>query len=96
MIENKFLESISTELPGILQVLGTFITEWEDGRKICERLFQSAESAEAAAKQLAAIAAYFGFEGWLINIENSLEKDKISHLLHFVRCAFIPQGSEKR
>ena len=39
------------------------------------------------AEQLAAIAAFFGFEGWLINIENPLtEPAYIDNLLLFVRC----------
>ena len=39
------------------------------------------------ADQLAAIAAFFGFEGWLINIENPLtEPDFIDNLLLFLRC----------
>ena len=70
------------------QVLGTFITEWEAGQQTCEVLFESMESAEQAAKQLVAIARYFHFEGWLVNIENNLDESKVPHLLHFLRSGF--------
>jgi len=68
------------------QVLGTFITEGGDGTDACQELFRSMESAVEAAKQLASIAAYFGFEGWLINVENCLGQEDVPHLLNFVRC----------
>jgi hypothetical protein len=45
-----------------LQVLGTFITEWEEGRHRCEALLASPESARAVAEQLAGMALHFGFE----------------------------------
>ncbi len=99
-----------------MQVLGTFITAWGEGRRTCERMLSSlslcnqvGEGGESplgsdyadpypyepanfsdfscthqAADQLAAIAAYHGFEGWLINIENTLPKDLIPALVHFV------------
>lgn len=37
-----------------------------------------------AAEQLARIAAYHGFDGWLINIENSLSTRLLPNLLHFL------------
>ena len=54
------------------QVLGTLITEWDEGRAMCEAFLETEATAQQAARQLAAIAAYFGFDGWLINIENQL------------------------
>ncbi|XP_063149413.1 cytosolic endo-beta-N-acetylglucosaminidase isoform X2 [Candoia aspera] len=57
---------------GVL-MLGTFITEWADGEKMCESFLAGEEEAyRAVAKQLAAIAEFYRFDGWLINIENSL------------------------
>lgn len=47
-------------------ILGTFILEWEAGAKVCQELFKNRESAAHAAKQLARIAGWFGFEGWLV------------------------------
>lgn len=74
-------------------MLGTFITEWDAGTTACGRLFASEAAAERCAYQLAAIAAWHGFEGWLINIENELELDTLPHLLTFLRCSsFGPAG----
>lgn len=67
------------------QVLGTFITEWEAGTATCRELFGSAAAARHTAQQLARIAACYGFEGWLINIENNLDTSTIEHVLIFLR-----------
>lgn len=69
------------------QVLGTFITEWDAGRDACRQLFASEAAAEQCARQLAAIAAWHGFEGWLINIENELSPENVPHVLTFLRYA---------
>ena len=69
------------------QVLGTLITEWDDGRAKCQKFLQTEETAQRAASQLAAIAAYFGFDGWLLNIENELDTSFMPNLLLFIRCA---------
>lgn len=68
-----------------LQVLGTFITEWEPGSIVCELLLWTQQSAEAAAMQLANIAAFYGFDGWLLNIENPVLHRLIPNLVHFIR-----------
>ncbi|EDM06766.1 similar to RIKEN cDNA D230014K01 (predicted) [Rattus norvegicus] len=54
-------------------VLGTFITEWQEGGKLCEAFLAGDErSFQAVADRLVQIAQFFRFDGWLINIENSL------------------------
>ncbi|XP_033703255.1 cytosolic endo-beta-N-acetylglucosaminidase isoform X2 [Tursiops truncatus] len=54
-------------------VLGTFITEWKEGERLCEAFLAGDErSYQAVARQLVLIAQFFRFDGWLINIENSL------------------------
>ena len=68
-------------------MLGTVITEWEEGAALCEQLFSSPEAAEEAAGQLCRIAAHHGFDGWLLNVENTLSEAAIPNLLHFIRCA---------
>ena len=70
-----------------IQVLGTFITEWESGSLLCELLLWTEQSAEAAAMQLARIALYYGFDGWLLNIENPVLHRLIPNLIHFIRHA---------
>lgn len=52
---------------------GTFITEWKEGERLCEAFLAGDErSYQAVARQLVLIAQFFRFDGWLINIENSL------------------------
>ncbi|XP_021032684.1 cytosolic endo-beta-N-acetylglucosaminidase isoform X2 [Mus caroli] len=54
-------------------VLGTFITEWQEGGRLCEAFLAGDEpSFQAVADRLVQIAQFFRFDGWLINIENSL------------------------
>lgn len=67
------------------QVLGTLITEWEAGAAACTDLFASPERAIRTAHQLADIANHFGFDGWLINIENALPIALVPNLLLFLR-----------
>lgn len=61
-------------LTSSLSVLaGTFITEWKAGGQLCEAFLAGDErSYRAVADQLVLIAQFFRFDGWLINIENSL------------------------
>ncbi|KAL4447747.1 hypothetical protein ABPG75_004966 [Micractinium tetrahymenae] len=68
-----------------VRVLGTLITEWQAGAAACAQLFGGAEAAEAAAEALARIAACYGFEGWLVNIENEVAPGRIPNMLHFLR-----------
>ena len=69
-----------------LQVLGTFITEWKEGTQQCDLLLADVKTAGHAARQLASIAQYYRFDGWLINIENDLQESAIPLLLFFLRC----------
>ncbi|CAG05942.1 unnamed protein product, partial [Tetraodon nigroviridis] len=61
---------------GVL-VLGTFITEWNDGAATCEAFLRDEESYRAVANRLVSICHCYGFDGWLINIENPLS---VSHM----------------
>ena len=67
-------------------VLGTLITEWDAGAAACADLFGSATAAVDTAARLAAIAGHYGFEGWLINIENEVARAHVPHLLLFLQC----------
>lgn len=51
---------------------GTFITEWTDGAAMCEAFLKDEESYRAVADKLVQISHCYGFDGWLINIENAL------------------------
>ncbi|WAQ95867.1 ENASE-like protein [Mya arenaria] len=48
-------------------------TEWDDGKARCKIFLETEESYKAFADQLVKIAKYYGFDGWLINIENVIE-----------------------
>ncbi|KAL5018759.1 hypothetical protein ScPMuIL_004481 [Solemya velum] len=67
-----------------VQVLGTFITEWDMGKSVCNDILQTKERSHAIADILVRIAAYFRFDGWLINIENEIQEEKIPVLCDFV------------
>ncbi|XP_010577011.1 PREDICTED: LOW QUALITY PROTEIN: cytosolic endo-beta-N-acetylglucosaminidase, partial [Haliaeetus leucocephalus] len=67
-------------------VLGTFITEWTDGEKLCEAFLAGGEEAyHAVSKQLARIAQHYRFDGWLVNVENTLSAAAVRNLPHFLR-----------
>ncbi|XP_020013683.2 cytosolic endo-beta-N-acetylglucosaminidase isoform X1 [Castor canadensis] len=67
-------------------ILGTFITEWNNGGRLCEAFLAGDErSYQAVADQLVRIAQFFGFDGWLINIENSLSLAAVGNTPPFLR-----------
>ncbi|XP_023555077.1 cytosolic endo-beta-N-acetylglucosaminidase isoform X2 [Octodon degus] len=67
-------------------VLGTFITEWSEGAKHCEAfLAGDSRSYQTVADQLVQIAQFFRFDGWLINIENSLSETAVQNMTAFLR-----------
>lgn len=57
--------------------LGTFITEWTDGAQMCEKFLADEESYRAVADKLVQISHYYGFDGWLVNIENGLSVSEL-------------------
>ncbi|KAF3433352.1 hypothetical protein FNV43_RR24454 [Rhamnella rubrinervis] len=67
-----------------VKVLGTFITEWEEGRVICNTLLSSKESSQMYAERLTELAVALGFDGWLINMEIELDLVQIPNLKEFV------------
>ncbi|XP_046893879.1 cytosolic endo-beta-N-acetylglucosaminidase [Hypomesus transpacificus] len=69
---------------GVL-VLGTFITEWTDGKTTCENFLKDEESYRAVADRLVQITHYYGFDGWLINIENTLNEVAVKNTPLFLR-----------
>lgn len=67
-------------------VLGTLITESEEGKLKCEIFLKSKESCKQLADQLVQITQYYGFDGWLVNIENVIEKEEhIINLIWFLK-----------
>ncbi|XP_055328194.1 cytosolic endo-beta-N-acetylglucosaminidase-like [Paramacrobiotus metropolitanus] len=68
-----------------VSVFGTFITEWDDGKAIWQRLLNDENLLTRVASLLVQIADYYGFEGWLINIENSIEPENVDQVVNFLR-----------
>ncbi|XP_033969683.1 cytosolic endo-beta-N-acetylglucosaminidase isoform X1 [Trematomus bernacchii] len=66
-------------------VLGTFITEWTDGAVVCEAFLKDEESYRAVADRLVQISHCYGFDGWLINIENSLSEGAVKNTPLFLQ-----------
>ena len=67
-------------------MLGTLITEWDEGYKVCHAsLFSSEASAETLARNLTSLMTHVGFDGWLVNIENKIEPAHLPFLKHFLR-----------
>lgn len=54
-------------------VLGTLITEWDDGAQRCSEFLEDEHSYKTLANQLVDITEYYNFDGWLINIENPIQ-----------------------
>ncbi|XP_029455015.1 cytosolic endo-beta-N-acetylglucosaminidase isoform X2 [Rhinatrema bivittatum] len=69
-----------------VSVLGTFITEWEAGARVCESFLAGEESSfRAVADQMVRVAQFYRFDGWLINIENLLSVVAAKNTPHFLR-----------
>lgn len=80
------------------RVLGTIITEWKDGEAANQILLRAYETMDCEptshtlAFKLASLAKYYGFDGWLVNIEaplpSSSSSEKISSNISKL-CAFL-------
>lgn len=65
---------------------GTFITEWTEGGRLCEAFLAGTErSYQAVADRLVQIAEFFRFDGWLINIENTLSPAAVRNMPPFLQ-----------
>ncbi|KAL1494460.1 hypothetical protein ABEB36_010058 [Hypothenemus hampei] len=61
-----------------VKILGTLITENKEGEDICnEKLFKYKEQMLEFVYQLTEIQRIFGFDGWLLNIENKVDNPEI-------------------
>eukprot|EP00040_Diaphanoeca_grandis_P005474 m.32981 g.32981 ORF g.32981 m.32981 type:complete len:1171 (-) comp16735_c0_seq1:76-3588(-) len=69
-----------------VKVFGTFITEWEAGEKVCDAIFANEASVLAFVAALVDIAKRYGFDGYLINIENPLKPAQVGLLKIFLRA----------
>ncbi|KAJ8922923.1 hypothetical protein NQ315_001466 [Exocentrus adspersus] len=71
-----------------VKVLGTIITEFGSGAELCnKKILKNYETMRVFARSLAQIVKIFGFDGWLLNIENAVEN--VNVLKEFV--AYLTQ-----
>jgi hypothetical protein len=61
-------------------VYGTLLTEWAAGSQFCAVLFQP-DVYPLVAAQLERIRRAHGFDGWLVNVENPVAKDRVGCVL---------------
>ncbi|CAN4098059.1 unnamed protein product [Withania somnifera] len=67
-----------------VKVLGTFIMEWDEGKLLADKLVSSKNSAQMYAERLSELAVALGFDGWLVNMEVSMDVRQIPNLKEFV------------
>lgn len=65
--------------------VGTIITEWDEGTATCTKIFSSKDAVNEFINSLTELTLYHNCDGWLINIENSLEETLIDNVLYFLR-----------
>lgn len=88
ILENKSMKHV--------RLIGTVITEWEEGRSICEYIFDSHTQAVRFAKFLVETAKCNHLDGWLINIENTIDSKNVPHVVCFLRTLKIGMVNLKR
>lgn len=68
-----------------VKAIGTFLTEWDKGRDICSKLFASEAMVDKLVDLLVQISKTCSVDGWLVNIENTLDDVLISNMKYFLR-----------
>lgn len=64
-----------------VQVLGTIITEWDEGAKICTKILANQVSMDRFTEKVIDIMISYNFDGWLFNIENTLEEIEVARMV---------------
>lgn len=64
---------------------GTIITEWKDGEKIWNEVLQDHSKCILLCEKLCQICVFFGFDGFLLNVENAIKPSLIYGLVDFVK-----------
>jgi len=68
-----------------VKVLGTIITEWKEGKQILEEILRDESKIDAFVEKCTDIASFYGFQGWLLNIENPVDWTLVPYLLELVK-----------
>ncbi|CAD5228102.1 unnamed protein product [Bursaphelenchus okinawaensis] len=64
--------------------LGTFITEFDDGKVKCDEIFGSLINVDELVRHLVDLCLEWHFDGWLINIENEIKPEHIPNVIYFL------------
>ncbi|KAK1118983.1 hypothetical protein K0M31_013753 [Melipona bicolor] len=65
-----------------VKVLGTVITEREG---IWDIILESQEEVRRFADALIVVAKFYKFDGWLLNVENTIKSEQINNLIYFIK-----------
>lgn len=66
-------------------MLATLITEHIQGFDLCEKLFSDKSLIDKFVSKLVDITLFYGFDGWLLNIENKIREEQIGNLIYFIK-----------
>lgn len=67
-----------------VKVLGTIITEWNDGNALWLQLFSNVEKRDNLVDKLVELCKYYKFDGYLLNVENEIEPENIENMIETV------------
>ena len=65
-------------------VLGTIITEWDQGQQLLESVLGSQDTTDTFVAACVSLARHYGFQGWLLNIEVSW--NFVTHAVTLLDC----------
>jgi len=68
-----------------VQILGTIITEWDDGKAMLEEILSDDKKLDRFVDVCVKIASRHGFHGWLLNVENPVRAELVPGLLKLVK-----------
>nr|CAD7588708.1 unnamed protein product [Timema genevievae] len=67
-----------------VKILGTIITEWHDGKEVWKQVLESSRSVLKFVDCLVNICLHFGFDGYLLNVENPMEQERFPLFKKFI------------
>ena len=69
-----------------VSVLGTIITEWDEGQELLEKILENDDMMNKFVSVCSQLCSYYGFHGWLLNIENKVKAELVPKLLKLVEA----------
>nr|CAD7455738.1 unnamed protein product [Timema tahoe] len=67
-----------------VKILGTIITEWNDGKEVWKQVLENSRSVLKFVDCLVNICLHFGFDGYLLNVENPMEQERFPLFKKFI------------